>query len=84
MLLGVAADLPRQEERIELTGAQTVLMYTDGLVERRGEDIDVGIARLAAAAAACVDQPLDELVDRLLGEMLPEAPDDDVVLLALR
>jgi PAS domain S-box-containing protein len=84
VLLGVAAELPRSEERIELTGAQTVLMYTDGLVERRAEDIDNGIDRLAAAAAAAVDQPLDQLVDSLLRELVPEAPDDDVVLLALR
>jgi PAS domain S-box-containing protein len=84
LLLGVSADLERRQERMDLTGEQTLLMYTDGLVERRGEDIDVGIARLAAAAAACIDQPLEVVVDRLLGEMLPEAPDDDVVLLALR
>jgi PAS domain S-box-containing protein len=84
VLLGVATDLPRHEDRIELTGGQTVLMYTDGLVERRGEDIDAGIDRLAAAAAAGVDEPLDELVDRLLHELVPDAPDDDVVLLALR
>ncbi|CAN5514063.1 hypothetical protein BH10ACT10_BH10ACT10_24690 [soil metagenome] len=84
VLLGVAADLPRREECIELTGTQTVLMYTDGLVERRDEDIDLGIARLGAAAASGIAEPLDVLVDRLLLEMLPEAPDDDVVLLALR
>ena len=59
-------------------------MYTDGLVERRGEDIDVGIDRLVAAAAAVADQPLEKLVDSVLADLCPDAPDDDVVLLALR
>jgi PAS domain S-box-containing protein len=84
VLLGVVPELERQEESLVLEPSLTVLMYTDGLVERRGEDIDVGIDRLLAAAAAVAEQPLEKLVDSVLADLCPEAPDDDVVLLALR
>ncbi|QWZ07576.1 SpoIIE family protein phosphatase [Nocardioides panacis] len=84
VLLGVVPELERHEESLVLEPSLTVLMYTDGLVERRGEDIDVGIDRLLAAAAAVAEQPLEKLVDSVLAELCPEAPDDDVVLLALR
>ena len=84
VLLGVVPELERQEESLVLEPSLTVLMYTDGLVERRGEDIDLGIDRLLAAAARAADQPLEKLVDSVLADLCPEAPDDDVVLLALR
>jgi serine phosphatase RsbU (regulator of sigma subunit) len=84
VLLGVVPELERQEESLVLEPSLTVLMYTDGLVERRGEDIDEGIDRLLAAASAVAEQPLEKLVDSVLADLCPEAPDDDVVLLALR
>ena len=84
VLLGVVPELERHEESLVLEPSLTVLMYTDGLVERRGQDIDVGIDRLVAAAAAVADQPLEKLVDSVLADLCPDAPDDDVVLLALR
>jgi serine phosphatase RsbU (regulator of sigma subunit) len=59
-------------------------MYTDGLVERRGEDFDTGVERLARAAQAANHLPLERMLDEVLAAMLPGAPEDDVVLLALR
>ena len=59
-------------------------MYSDGLVERRDEDIDAGIERLARAAEAANHLPLEEMLDQVLATMLTGVPEDDVVLLALR
>lgn len=62
----------------------TIVLYTDGLVERRGESLDVGLARLRAAAQAAPDD-LDAMADHLLASVLPdEGPTDDVALLVLR
>ncbi len=61
----------------------TVLLYTDGLIERRDEDIQSGMARLRASAT---DGPadVDELCEHLLASLLvSRAPADDVAVLAL-
>ena len=84
VLLGVVPDYRRQEETVRLAPGATVLMYTDGLVERRGEDIDAGLDRLADTVSVLPTLSLEETVDRVLVSMLPEEPDDDVVLLAVR
>jgi PAS domain S-box-containing protein len=55
------------EERID--GTSTVVLYTDGLIERRGESLDAGLERLAAAAAGGPEEaaPLrDHILARLL------------------
>ncbi|WP_156687761.1 SpoIIE family protein phosphatase [Mycobacterium sp. Marseille-P9652] len=62
-----------------------IVLYTDGLVERAGETLDEGFARLKAAAADCADLPVEAICTELLSRMTP--PDgyrDDVVLLAVR
>ena len=84
LLLGVDPEQPRTEQAVTLAPGSTVLLYTDGLVERRGEDIDVSIERLRVALVDVQDQPLAEAVDRLLADLLPREPDDDVVVLAMR
>lgn len=62
-------------------GAMLVL-YTDGLVERRGESIDDGLERLRSNVAA--HGPVDDLCDRLLAA-IPEGPaDDDLAVVTLR
>ena len=63
-----------------------MLLYTDGLVERRGQSLDVGPRPAADTLAELVTQPmtLDELCDALLDRMLPERPEDDVALVAVR
>jgi serine phosphatase RsbU (regulator of sigma subunit) len=60
-----------------------VLLYTDGLVERRGQDLDHGLARLQETLADLAGRELDELSE-LLARMLPAEPDDDVALVAVR
>ena len=64
----------------------TVLLYSDGLVERRGQHLEDGIEQLRATLADLVASgvDLDTLSDELLARMLPERPEDDVALVALR
>lgn len=57
-----------------------IVLYTDGLVERRGEVLDVGFDRLVDAIAHLRDLPVQQLADGLLHRLLPEPSDDDVVL----
>ncbi|MCF3166597.1 MULTISPECIES: SpoIIE family protein phosphatase [Streptomyces] len=61
-------------------GPGTVLfMYTDGLVERRGEDIDVSVRRLASLTLP-PGGGLEELLDRVLDRFGDDAEDDIAVL----
>lgn len=62
----------------------TLVAYTDGLVERRSEDIDVGMRRLVAAADEHGDEPVADLLTSLLDVMRGEGAPDDIALLALR
>ncbi|MFD7701142.1 SpoIIE family protein phosphatase [Streptomyces caelestis] len=67
-----------------LPPGSTLLLYTDGLVERRDEDLTVGLERLRRHAAAAVHGPLEAFCDALLADQLTVDNDDDVALLALR
>ena len=85
LLLGIDPDTPRAESEITLDRGATVLLYTDGLVERRGDELDDGLAQLRDALLAVGgDVTLDELCDQILKTMLPGEPDDDVALVAVR
>jgi serine phosphatase RsbU (regulator of sigma subunit) len=83
LLLGVDPAAPRTDRVQELLPGATVLFYTDGLVERRGVALDAGISWLAGQLAAGAELSVDELCDRLLGE-LAGAVEDDVALLLVR
>ncbi|MGH2800989.1 MAG: ATP-binding protein, partial [Thermoleophilaceae bacterium] len=62
----------------------SVVLYTDGLVERPGEHIDAGLGRLAAAVQAAPVEP-EQLCDHVLRELVPDGgTPDDVALLTLR
>ena len=66
------------------TGALLVL-YSDGLIERRGSLIDHGLELLAQAGAQLVDAPIESVCDRLIAALGVEAARaDDVVILAMR
>ena len=60
----------------------TVLLYTDGLVERRTADLDEGLASLLSVVSEPFSSP-DELCERVLAAMAAGYRDDDVALLAL-
>jgi GAF domain-containing protein len=83
LMLGLMPSTERCDHRVELQPGATVVLYTDGLVERRGEDLDAGVERLRSALAEVGDRPLDEVCDALLSR-LGEDAEDDVALLAVR
>ena len=84
LLLGLVADAPRQDHHLVLEPGSVVLMFTDGLVERRGEAISVGLSRLQAVVDEGHDLGLPDLLAHLHRELLPMDPDDDVAVLALQ
>ena len=62
-----------------------LVLYTDGLIERRDEGLDDGLKRLTEAAARCHDLPVAEVCQTLLTELAPgDGFVDDVVVTALR
>jgi serine phosphatase RsbU (regulator of sigma subunit)/PAS domain-containing protein len=65
-LLGVDRASAYPQTRIAIPPESVLALYTDGLVEERGADIDVGIDRLRASLARTHAGSLDELADRLL------------------
>ncbi|MGW7383838.1 SpoIIE family protein phosphatase [Streptomyces sp. NPDC054794] len=65
-LLGVDHASVYPATRIDLPPGSVLALYTDGLVEERGADINVGIDGLRAALAHAPANSLDELADRLL------------------
>ncbi|MFF3765303.1 PP2C family protein-serine/threonine phosphatase [Streptomyces sp. NPDC001922] len=81
--LGVDTGLPRHDHRHLLPAGSTVLMFTDGLVERPGQDLGVGLKAVAEAAAAHADDSLGKLC-RAVSTAQPDDGPDDVALLALR
>ncbi|WP_448616432.1 SpoIIE family protein phosphatase [Modestobacter sp. URMC 112] len=84
LLLGVRPDTRRREHEVVLDRNSVVLMYTDGLVERRDQDLDRGLQRLQDTLEELAGRDLDELCDQLLARMLPDSPEDDVALVAVR
>jgi CheY-like chemotaxis protein len=82
-LLGIRAPRPQDLEFVLPPGG-TLVLYTDGLIERRDADIDVGLAALAACAAE-VEPSLDAFCQRLLVRLAgTEDQDDDIAVVALR
>jgi serine phosphatase RsbU (regulator of sigma subunit) len=69
---------------VKVSGPATLLAFTDGLIERRGETIDAGLDRLRAAAARADEQQLAAMLDDLLGTLTVEGRRDDTVILGLR
>ena len=84
LMLGVDPTARRVESEFPLTPGATVLLYTDGLVERRDSTLHDGTARLVAQLGALAGRPLEELCDALLDGMLRGTPQDDVALVAVR
>jgi PAS domain S-box-containing protein len=86
LLLGLDPHTPRTERVAFLEPGSVLLLYTDGLVERRDRDVDDGVGTLAGLLhdLAAETPVLEDLADRLLVGMTGERPEDDVALLLLR
>jgi GAF domain-containing protein/anti-sigma regulatory factor (Ser/Thr protein kinase) len=83
--LGAVPEVLYHETSGELEPGSTLLLYTDGLVERRDMWIDEGIEKLVAEVVSAAGSPPDELVARLLSALVPEGGgQDDVAVLALQ
>jgi GAF domain-containing protein/anti-sigma regulatory factor (Ser/Thr protein kinase) len=82
--IGVAAARRYEEFEVELTPGDTLVLYTDGLIERRGESIEQGLAALCDAAPALAGRGPEEACDWLLSTTGAEVVADDVALLAIR
>jgi GAF domain-containing protein len=83
ILFGLArAAAARTDEARTIAPGSTLFLYTDGLIERRGEDIDAGIRRLVDLLADLAGRAPEEVVDTAVDELGGE--DDDVVALAIR
>jgi GAF domain-containing protein/anti-sigma regulatory factor (Ser/Thr protein kinase) len=81
--LGVNAEAGYEEYTTTLTRGSIVVLYTDGLVERRGRSIDDGLSALASAASRAPREP-DAFVDYVIGELVgADARQDDVAVLAI-
>lgn len=75
-----------EETTLRMPPGSTLFCFTDGLVERRGEDIDTGLGRLAETLLRSADRPVADLVADAVAQLRGDAADaaDDVVALAIR
>ncbi len=82
--LGLGLSLvPFESVELELPEGTLLALYTDGLVESRDDDIDVGLDRLGAALAESVSS-LEDLCSHVIETLPTQAPADDVTLLLAR
>jgi serine phosphatase RsbU (regulator of sigma subunit) len=81
--VGVGAEVSYEAATLGVPEGATIVAFTDGLVERRGEALDAGLARLRALVAAG-PADLDDLLTRILTESSTSGYHDDTAILAVR
>ncbi|MGW2933131.1 SpoIIE family protein phosphatase [Streptomyces sp. NPDC001156] len=81
--LGIGLGIPFEAVELELPEGTLLALYTDGLIETRDHDIDVGMHRLATALAQ-PSHSLEDLCTRATQTFPGQAPSDDVTLLLAR
>ena len=80
--VGTGRDLRREAVTVPLPPGAVMVLYTDGLVERRGQVLDVGLERLrTTVTTAAADTVAREVMHRLVAEA---APIDDIALVVIR
>ncbi|WP_327373680.1 SpoIIE family protein phosphatase [Streptomyces sp. NBC_01216] len=78
-------NVSRPEASTAFAEGATLVLYSDGLIERRTEDIDVGLARLADSLVHHGRADLEALADALLADLLPPTGNtDDTALVLIR
>ncbi|MER5820892.1 SpoIIE family protein phosphatase [Streptomyces mirabilis] len=81
--LGIGLGVPFEAVELELPEGSLLGLYTDGLIETRDHDIDVGMQRLGTALAQ-PSRSLEELCSRAMETFPGQAPSDDATLLLVR
>lgn len=82
--LGVAPDIEYRSFTTEFCSNTSLVLYTDGLIERRDAPIDAGMEQLRKAATASAQWP-EIICERVIKHLLPTgAGDDDVALLVIQ
>jgi anti-sigma regulatory factor (Ser/Thr protein kinase) len=81
--LAVTRTEPRPQAVQQLVPGATLLAYTDGLVERRGQPIDEQIARVADVVVDTLDLPVADVADVVLDKMAPDDGYEDDVAIVL-
>jgi PAS domain S-box-containing protein len=77
--------VPRPQAGLSYKRGDTLVLYTDGLIERRDEDIDTGLTRLTDTLARYGTVPVEELADGLLARMgVSHGGRDDIALVIVR
>ncbi|WP_374227269.1 SpoIIE family protein phosphatase [Streptomyces sp. JJ66] len=75
---------PFETTELQLPEGSQLVLYTDGLVEQRGQDLDVGLHRLRAALTGGALRSPEETCEAVFDAMLPEHRRDDIALLVAR
>ncbi|MEU6950556.1 PP2C family protein-serine/threonine phosphatase [Streptomyces sp. NPDC046316] len=83
-LLGALPGYAYETSSVSLRAGDVLVLYTDGMVERRDEDVTVGIDRLAQAVAASATLEPPRLIDTLVADPGIAGQEDDACLLAIR
>jgi serine phosphatase RsbU (regulator of sigma subunit) len=81
--VGVLGPTPYDEVRVDMPAGATLLLFTDGLVERRRERLADGLDRLKNAAERR-DGGLEDLLDHVLATVIPDGAADDTALMGVR
>jgi serine phosphatase RsbU (regulator of sigma subunit) len=81
--IGVHPEHRPPTKTFTMPSAATLFAYTDGLIERRAENISASLERLRQAAAYR-DEPVAQALQHLVGTMIPDGAQDDAVVLGLR
>ena len=83
--LAVRREEPRPQASRVLPPGSTLMLYTDGLVERKHESIDIGIARAADVLLSTMTLPLDAVPETVVRTLAPASGyDDDVAMVIYR
>ncbi|MCW2740481.1 MAG: putative sensor protein [Blastococcus sp.] len=82
--LGIGWLGPRSDGVAAMPEGSTLVLFTDGLFERRGVPLDEGRDRVRDVLTRSADLPLEALCDRLLDELVERGAEDDVAVLAVR
>jgi PAS domain S-box-containing protein len=76
---------PRRTTNLDFPRGSTIILFTDGLIERRNEPLDVALERLAVAAVGQCGQGISRLSDRLVRALVRDSfHDDDVAIICAR